>query len=375
MEQMGAKPEGTQQAAQGAQQAAQEMRQAAAQTRAGQSQRARQSGEAAEQALDPLAEQLRQERDALRDEWRQEVLETLDHALTETAELAQRQMEVAGRMNRGDAGGDVRGEQAAIREGVDRILQRLQAAAGKNALVSPRVGTSLGFARLRMTEALDQLQRASPSPGDASELAGQAVDALNAMAHALLGSRGDVAGAQSGSGLEEAIAKLAELAAQQNALNGQAGGMLPLVPMGGEGLLSELRAMAEQQRRLAEELDKLNAQGDVGAADQLAEQARQLARELEAGQLDRRTIERQERLFRRLLDAGRTLRGEEEDEEKERQSETARPENVRLPPALQSGARRGPRFAYPTWEELQRLSPEERRLILDYFRRLNDGRP
>jgi hypothetical protein len=133
--------------------------------------------------------------------------------------------------------------------------------------------------------------------------------------------------------------------------------------------------MAEQQRRLAQELDKLNAQGDVGAADQLAEQARQLARELEAGQLDRRTIERQERLFRRLLDAGRTLRGEEEDEEKERQSETARPDNVRLPPALQSGARRGPRFAYPTWEELQRLSPEERRLILDYFRRLNDGRP
>lgn len=375
MEQMGANPDGTRQAGEGAQQAAQEMRQAAAQTRAGQAQRARQSGEAAEQALDPLAEQLRQERDALRDEWRQEVIATLDHALAETAELAQRQMDVAERMQRGDAGGDVRGEQAAIREGVDRILQRLQGAAGKNALVSPRVGTSLGFARLRMTEALDQLQRASPSPGDAGELAGQAVDALNAMAHALLGSRGDVAGAQSGSGLEEAIAKLAELAAQQNALNGQAGGMLPLVPMGGEGLLSDLRAMAEKQRRLAEELDKLNAQGDIGAADQLAEQARELARELEAGRLDRRTIERQERLFRRLLDAGRTLRGEEEDEEKERQSETARPGNVRLPAALQSGSRRGPRFAYPTWEELQRLSPEERRLILDYFRRLNDGRP
>jgi hypothetical protein len=25
----------------------------------------------------------------------------------------------------------------------------------------------------------------------------------------------------------------------------------------------------------------------------------------------------------------------------------------------------------PTWEELQRLSPEERRLVVDYFRRLS----
>jgi hypothetical protein len=108
----------------------------------------------------------------------------------------------------------------------------------------------------------------------------------------------------------------------------------------------------------------------------LSAEARALAQQLEAGQLDRRTVERQERLFRRLLDAGRTLRGEAEDEEKERSSETARPGNVRLPPALRSpSAGRELRFPYPDWAQLQGLSPDERRLILDYFRRLNDGRP
>jgi hypothetical protein len=30
-----------------------------------------------------------------------------------------------------------------------------------------------------------------------------------------------------------------------------------------------------------------------------------------------------------------------------------------------------PRFRYPTWEELRALSPEQRRLVLEYFRRLN----
>jgi len=191
-----------------------------------------------------------------------------------------------------------------------------------------------------------------------------------------LRSRGEVQGAESGSGLEEAIEKMAQLAAQQQALNGQSGGMLPLMPMGGEGLLQDLRALAERQRRLAAELERMNAEGQAEGAEELAQEARDLARRLEAGQLDRRTIERQERLFRRLLDQGRTLRGEEEDEEKERTSQTARPEHVRLPPALRPGAAgKGPRYPYPTWEQLQQLSPEERRLILDYFRRLNEGRP
>jgi hypothetical protein len=356
--------------------ASERMREAAGLTQRGETEGALRAGRSAQQSLDPVAEQLRGERDALRRRWRQDVLERLDQALAETVSLAQRQMAVLERLNRGEAGPDVRGEQAAIREGVDRIMQRLQGAAGRNALISPRLGATLGFSRVRMTEALDQLQRANPNPSEAANLAAQAVDGLNAMAYSLLRNRGEVAGAQSGSGLEEALAKLAELAAQQNALNGQAGGMLPLIPLGGEGLLQELRALAERQRRLAAELDRLNAQGEISGAQELAEEARQLARELERGQLDRRTIERQERLFRRLLDAGRTLRGEEPDEEQERKSETARPGNVRLPPALRPGeAGGGPRYPYPTWEQLQGLSPEQRRLILDYFRRLNHARP
>jgi hypothetical protein len=357
-------------------QAAQAMDRAAGQAQTGERPQARQSGKEAEQALDPVAQRLREQRDQMRDQWRQDVVQTLDYALSETADIARRQVDLAQRMRGGDASADARNAQAALRESADRVMQRLQTAAGKNALVSPQVGTSLGFARLRMAEAVDRLQRATPNPQEAGELAGQAVDGLNAMTQSLLRSRGEVQGAESGSGLEEAIEKMAQLAAQQQALNGQSGGMLPLIPMGGEGLLQDLRALAERQRRLAAELERMNAEGQAEAAEELAQEARDLARRLEAGQLDRRTIERQERLFRRLLDQGRTLRGEEEDEEKDRTSETARPENVRLPPALRPGAAgKGPRYPYPTWEQLQQLSPEERRLILDYFRRLNEGRP
>jgi hypothetical protein len=74
-----------------------------------------------------------------------------------------------------------------------------------------------------------------------------------------------------------------------------------------------------------------------------------------------------------MLDAGRTLQGKEEDEQKERESTTAADDTVRLPPALRARLTADDgRLRVPTWDELQLLSPEERRLVVDYFRRLSE---
>jgi hypothetical protein len=84
-------------------------------------------------------------------------------------------------------------------------------------------------------------------------------------------------------------------------------------------------------------------------------------------------VERQERLFRRMLDAGRTLQGQEQDDQKERQSKTGSQEELRLPPALRAQLEDdGRQVRLPTWEQLQGLSPEDRRMVLEYFRRLTE---
>jgi uncharacterized Zn finger protein len=121
----------------------------------------------------------------------------------------------------------------------------------------------------------------------------------------------------------------------------------------------------------------MRGQGNIAGAGEMADEAKDLARRLEAQRLDRETVERQERLFRRMLDAGRTLQGRQEDERKERQSTTAKDDSVHLPPALRAELLQGDSgLRVPSWEELQRLSPEERRLVVDYFRRLaeDDGK-
>ena len=116
-------------------------------------------------------------------------------------------------------------------------------------------------------------------------------------------------------------------------------------------------------------------EGLPGATEELAEEALAIAEQLATGQLDRETLERQEQLFKRMLDAGRSLRSDDEDEQKDRESETADPENVQVPENLDPAVRgRGLRYPYPTWDQLRGFSPEQRRVILDYFRRLNGGR-
>ncbi len=363
-----------QQSQQSTEQAGRQMRQAAQQASQGQQQQARQSGESASQELESAGDGLREQLEQMRRDWREEVMRMMDDALIETADLAERQQSVEQRLRRGESGGEARGDQAAIREGVDRVIDRLRNAAGKNALVSPNLSAALGLARLKMTEALRELQEAAPNTRQAGEDAGRALDGLNEVAYALLRNRGDVEESESGSGMAEAMEQMAQLAQEQQAMASESGQILPLMVQGRQELLQQLRELAERQRELGEELERMDAQGAPNAAEELAEEALQLARELEAGRLDRETVERQERLFRRLLDAGRTLRSDEEDEREERRSETGDQANVRVPPELTGPTGPAARYPYPRWDQLRRFAPEERRLILDYFRRLNAER-
>jgi hypothetical protein len=360
-------------AADQARQAAQDMQRASAAAGANRQQAAVQAGQRASERLDPLSQQLTEQREALREAWREEVTAQLDAALVETARLAQSQEQIVERLNRGDTGPDVRAAQGATRDGLEQVMARVQDAAGKNALVAPTLGMALGYSRNRMGESLEQLQQGVPNARGAAEAAAEALDGLNLLANQLLRSSGDVSSAGSGSGLAEAVERMAQLADQQGKMAGQTGGLLPLMQSAGQALMQQLRDLARQQRALAAELERLQAQGDQPGAGELAHEAEAIARALERGALTRETVERQEQLYRRLLDAGRLLRGPEADEEEERQSTTAEPGNVLLPTG-QRPPEAGPRYRYPTWQELQGLSPADRRAVLEYFRMLNDAR-
>jgi hypothetical protein len=353
--------------------AADDMQDAAKAVRKGQRHRARESGDNASRSLDPLGDELQRRRQEMQREWRRQVVQAMDQALSETSRLAERQLRVQEELRDGTLpSADTRSEQAAIEEGVQRLLEQMKQVGGKNALVSPQIAGALGAAQLQMQQAREAISSAAPNSREAAEQAGGAVDELNTAAHQLLRAREDVSGSESGSGLEEALERMAQLAQQQGGLGRQGAGLLPMA--GSSAIRAQLQRIAARQRALAQELERLRGQGEMAGAGQLAEEAKELARRLEAGRLDRSVVERQERLFRRMLDAGRTLQGREEDQKKERQSTTATDDSVHLPPALRARLQGdGDRLRVPGWEELQQLSPEERRLVVDYFRRLSES--
>ena len=337
---------------------------------------ARRGGQEAADSLRDLPDELRRQRDSLAAAWKQETLTALDRALGETAALAARQLGIATALRRGETGAATRGNQAAVEEGTSAVERQVSEAAGRHALVPPQLEAAIGAAQNQMRLAREQLEQADPNAATAAAYAEEALDALNATALTLVRTAQQVAGAQSGSGFQEAMEQLARMAGQQQGMMGDAQGLLPMMAPGGQAVLQQLRALAARQRQLAEQLERMQAAGASSAAGPLAAEARELARQLENGRLDPRTIQRQERLYRRLLDAGRTLSGQEPDEQKDRVSRSATGDSVHVPGALAPGATGAAlRVRYPTWEELARLTPEQRRIVLEYFRLLNAAKP
>jgi hypothetical protein len=73
-----------------------------------------------------------------------------------------------------------------------------------------------------------------------------------------------------------------------------------------------------------------------------------------------------------MLDAGRTLEQNERDESGKREAQSAK-EREGVAPEATERARDAVRFREPTWNELRGLTPEERRAVLEYFKRINGG--
>lgn len=132
--------------------------------------------------------------------------------------------------------------------------------------------------------------------------------------------------------------------------------------------------LGARQRQLARQLEEAGEADESGRADQLAREMRQIAEVLQQGRLDAEVVDRQQRLFRRLLDAGLSLQKEEREEQGERESKAAAG-GEQFTPGADARGRDATRFREPDWNELRGLTAEERRAVLEYFKRLNAERP
>lgn len=330
-------------------------------------------------ALERAAQALAEGRKAQVDQWKNEVTGEIDQSLQEMLQLARQQDELATRARRDPTSPSLRSEQGALEQGVEKAAQRLAGEAKRSALVSQ------GSQRA-MSDAQQRVSQAAQEAGDPRTMAqapnsmADAAAALRQVASALARDRERANSSQSASGLPELLAQLQQLAQQQGSLNEQMQGLLQLAQQNraGQGLSDtreQARELSRSQREVAQQLAEVGDADQTGRAAELAREARQLAQALEQGAVDPAVLERQQRLFRRMLDAGRTLENDKTDESAKRESKPGDQSNPFLPPNGTAAGRAALKYRVPDWSELRGLSPEERRLVIDYFRRLNGDRP
>ena len=266
----------------------------------------------------------------------------------------------------------MRADQAALKQGLEQLGKNLSEAGQRSAMVNKDVAAALARANMSMDQTMRAMQEAAEQNPPTKE-AEQALDALNKLALELLKNGQQIQQAEQGSGLQQALEQLQELAKQQGGLNGRSNSLLPM-NLSQQAMSQQLSQLAREQRDIAQKLGGMNKGGGrddlLGRLDELVKDADHIARELEGGRIRPETVQRQERLFHKLLDAGRTMERDEVSEE--RQADAARP----LPPAVIRALKPGlfdhaDKFEAPSPEQLRDLPPAYRRLILEYFERLN----
>jgi hypothetical protein len=326
--------------------------------------------------MDRASDAMKDARESQVNQWKSELTGALDQAIQDMLQMARQEQQLEQKARSGESKPDeLRGEQSAVKQGLDDAAQKLQKEGQKTSLLSGRSQRSVGEAQQKVSEAMQSTAEARSGQQAASSL-GEAADALNRAAASLARDREKANTSSSATGFAEMLQQMQDMAKKQGSINNQAQGLLPGM---GQQMSSQMqataRALAREQRQVAQQLDEMGENVGGDRAAQMAKEAKQLAEALEGGRLDASTVARQQQLFRRLLDAGRSLQKDEREDTNKREATSAKGGNEFNPTNANANGRAASKFREPTWEELRGLSADERRAILEYFKRINAGNP
>jgi len=213
-------------------------------------------------------------------------------------------------------------DQLSAVQNLQNVIKSLEELSNKSFAVTPEMGKAIGEALARMNNAMRSLDVRNGT--QASQEQGQAMAALNRAAvqvQQILQSMMQGGGSGAGSLMQQ----LQMMASRQMALN------LQTQEISGE--MSQQQAtqaarLAQEQAAIQKSLEELNREAHqsndqqkiLGDLQRIADEMKEVVRNLEQNTVNPETIQKQERILSRLLDASKSMR--ERDYEKKRKSET-----------------------------------------------------
>lgn len=218
-------------------------------------------------------------------------------------------------------------QQGQLNENLNKAISEIVQLSKETFLIQPQMSQSLQKAARSMNQALQQLGERFKNSAMQSQM--QAMAALNQSAGQMMKSQQQLGGSSSGTGFEQFLQQLQKMAGKQGQINGET---LNLFSQGNQGKLTlqqqqAMQRLAAQQAALRQAMENLNQkmgerQDVLGRLGQVAQEMDKVVKDLLNKNISRKTIERQQRILSRMLDAQKSIR--EKEYSKKRKAERAK---------------------------------------------------
>lgn len=338
----------------------QAMQQAQQEMQKGDIEKAQQQQKKAQQNLKNFAQQMQKMKKQMQKKSTEEAIRQMRKSVQDMINLSKQQEEMkedAKSMDYNSAQFREQAQkQAEALQNLNNIAGNMMQLSQKSFSVTPEMGKEVGDAMRQMQQAMEQLTNRNAQ--GASKAQGEAMGSMNRsimqMQQALSRMQGQGQGEGEGEGEGKGQGKgqgfmqrLQQMAMQQQMLNQ---GMQQMMQKGGQmsqQQSEELGRMAGQQSRLQKSMEQLAKEqkesgGEkkaLGDLERLASDMQEIVSDMRTGKIDAETVQRQERILSRLLDATRSTR--ERDYEKQRESQSGTNVARQSPKELDLGTQEG----------------------------------
>mgnify|MGYP006277954593 CR=1 FL=1 len=284
----------------------------------------------AQQSFEKMASNLQDAQNIMSGQMQQQAMQAMRKSSREMLQLSKQQEELMqqseGMPRNSTQFPQTAEQQQDIASGLKRVYDEMTDVMKKNFGIDPRISKSIGTALSEMEESISALeernsQRAAESQGSSMSAMNEAVRQMQSSMQSMM--QGSGSGSMS---YQQFLQQMQQMGESQGQLNQQTQnmGMGPPMSMGQQAAMSRLAAEQRQLRKSMEQLAReAGGMSEVlGSLEKIADDMEKVEQDFENRQITRETIQRQNRILSRMLDAQKSVHQREYS--RQRQAETGK---------------------------------------------------
>jgi hypothetical protein len=269
--------------------------------------------------MQSVSEQLQQAKDSMSGAMQMRMMQAMRQATRDVLQLSKQQEELiketADTPANSAAVSELAEKQNNLSSALNRSIDQMFNASKENVFMGSKIGQELGKAASNMKQSIQHF--AENSPQKARPKQGESMNALNDAFKALQQSMQQMmqGGGSGGMSMEQFLKQMQQMGKQQQGINQQTQGlgMGKQMSLARQAAMARLAAEQEHVRKSAEQLAKEAGEMDeiLGDMDKIVDDMKDVEKDFYNNNINRQTIQRQNKILSRMLDAQKSMKERE----------------------------------------------------------------